>query len=80
MENKMLSKKTGVVVTDKMDKTVVVLVESIKEHPIYKKKFTISKKYKAEDANNEYKTGDIVDLVSSKPLSKYKHYIVVGKK
>ena len=40
----------------------------------------LKKKYKAEDANNEYKTGDIVDLVSSKPLSKYKHYIVVGKK
>ncbi|MCX6811359.1 MAG: 30S ribosomal protein S17, partial [Candidatus Berkelbacteria bacterium] len=48
----MLSKKTGVVISDKMDKTVVVLVESIRKHPIYKKQFTISKKYKVEDADN----------------------------
>jgi len=80
MENKMLSKKTGVVVSDKMDKTIVILVESIKEHPIYKKKFTVSKKYKAEDANNEHKVGDIVEIVSSKPLSRDKHYIAIGKK
>lgn len=80
MENKMLNKKTGVVVSDKMDKTVVVSIESIKEHPIYKKKFTVSKKYKAGDANNEYKVGDTVEIASCKPLSKDKHYIVVSKK
>ena len=78
--NKILSKKTGVIVSDKMDQTVVVLVESIKEHPIYKKKFTVSKKYKADDPKNEYKSGDIVEIVSTKPLSRDKHYKVIGKK
>ena len=80
MENKILSKKTGVVVSDKMDKTVVILVERIKEHPIYKKKFTVSRKYKADDPNNEYKTGDIVEIISTKPLSRDKHYKVIGRK
>jgi len=77
MKDKMLNKKMGVVVSDKMDKTVVVSVESIKEHPIYKKKFTVSKKYKAHDEKNEYKVGDKVEIVSTKPISKDKHYTVV---
>ena len=76
MDNKILSKKTGVVVSDKMDKTVVVEVERIKEHPIYKKKFTVSSKYKADDQNNQYKVGDKVEIVSTRPLSKDKHYKV----
>ena len=79
MDNKMLSKKIGVVISDKMDKTVVVLVDRIKEHPIYKKKFTVSKKYKADDPNNEYKIGDKVSIISTKPLSREKHYKVTGK-
>lgn len=77
MENKILSKKIGVVVSDKMDQTVVILVERIKEHPIYKKKFTVSRKYKADDPKNEYKVGDKVEIVSTKPLSRDKHYKVV---
>lgn len=79
MDNKILSKKTGVVVSDKMDKTVVVLVERIKEHPIYKKKFTVSRKYKADDQANEYKVGDKVEIVSVRPISKEKKYKVVKK-
>lgn len=79
MENKILSKKIGVVVSDKMDKTVVVVIERIKEHPIYKKKFTVSRKYKADDQNNEYKVGDKVEIVSTRPISKDKKYKVVKK-
>jgi len=77
MDNKILSKKIGVVVSDKMDKTVVVLVERIKEHPIYKKKFTVSRKYKADDQNNEYKVGDKVEIISVRPISKEKKYKVL---
>lgn len=79
MENKILSKKIGVVVSDKMDKTVVVVVARIKEHPIYKKKFTVTRKYKADDQNNEYKIGDKVEIISTRPLSKDKKYKVLKK-
>lgn len=79
MNKKTLKTKTGVVVSDKMDKTVVVSIERIKEHPIYKKKFKVSQKYKAHDENNEYKAGDVVEIASVRPLSRSKSYTVVGK-
>jgi small subunit ribosomal protein S17 len=79
MSNKILNKKNGIVVSDKMDKTVIVTVDRIKEHPIYKKKFTLSKRYKADDPNNEYKVGDKVSIISTRPLSREKHYKVTGK-
>ena len=71
--------KIGSVVSDKMDKTVVVEVERVKTHPIYQKQFTVSKKYKADDQNNEYKVGDIVEIASCKPISKDKKFKVVRR-
>lgn len=71
--------KVGVIVSDKMDKTVVVKVDSSKRHPKYKKTYTVSKKFKAHDEQNEYHTGDKVEIRESKPLSKDKNYVVVRK-
>ena len=66
----------GVVVSDKMDKTIVVLVERLKQHPRYKKRYKAHKKYKAHDPENKYKKGDKVVIQESKPLSKDKKWIV----
>lgn len=75
------NKKTlrGTVVSDKMDKTVVVEVGRFVKHPKYKKFYTISKKYHAHDENNQYKIGDEVEIVESKPISKKKSFVVVEK-
>ncbi len=62
----------GVVVSDKMDKTAVVLVERRIQHPLYKKTVTKSKKYKVHDENNECTSGDQIKLIECKPLSKDK--------
>ena len=72
-------KLQGIVVSDKMEKTVVVEVERVKEHPKYKRRFKIHKKYKAHDENKEYKMGDKVVIEECKPLSKDKKWKVVGK-
>ena len=77
--DKILRIKTGVVTSDKMDKTVVVSVDRVKEHPLYKKKYTVSQKYKVHDENNEYKIGDIVEFSSCRPISREKKYKVVKK-
>ena len=76
-----MSKKklTGIVVSDKMQKTVVVKVESIKEHPKYKRRYKSHKKYKAHDENREYHIGDKVIIEETKPMSKDKHFTVVKK-
>ena len=66
----------GVVVSDKMDKTVVVLVSRFVEHPKYKKRIKKNKKYKAHDENNSKKVGDVVEIEEVKPMSKDKHYKV----
>lgn len=66
----------GKVVSDKMEKTVVVLVEKSKIHPIYQKKFTVSKKYKAHNDENKAKTGDMVEITESRPLSATKRWVV----
>jgi small subunit ribosomal protein S17 len=71
--------KVGVVVSDKMDKTVVVKVDSRKRHPKYKKTYQVSKKFKAHDEKNEYHAGDKVEIRESKPLSKDKNFTVVRK-
>lgn len=60
-----------------MDKTIVVLVERIKQHPRYKKRYRIFKKYKAHDPDNKYKMGDKVQIQESKPISKDKKWIVL---
>ncbi len=67
----------GVVVSDAMDKTVVVAVEAYKEHPKYHKRYKATKKYKVHDENNEYKVGDKVAFVMCKPMSKDKSYRTV---
>ena len=77
--NKVIRTKKGVVVSDKMDKTVVVSVDRVKEHPLYKKKYTVSKKYKADDPENQYKIGDIVEITGTRPISRDKKYKVLRK-
>ena len=67
----------GHVVSDKMDKTVVVAVESRKPHPLYKKTIKRQVKLKAHDEDNACHTGDVVRIVESRPLSKTKHWRVV---
>ena len=72
-------KLTGIVTSDKMQKTVVVTVERVKEHPKYKRRYKIHKKYKAHDKKGEYKMGDKVMIEECTPMSKDKHFIVVKK-
>jgi small subunit ribosomal protein S17 len=67
---------TGKVVSSKMDKTVTVLVERRVTHPLYAKVVKRSKKYHAHDENNEYKDGDIVEIKSTRPVSKTKAWVV----
>lgn len=67
----------GKVVSAKCDKTITVLVETYKKHPLYKKRVKYSKKYAAHDANNIAKEGDTVRIISTKPLSKSKRYELV---
>jgi len=68
--------REGLVVSDKMDKTVVVAVETRKVHPLYKKAVRGTKKYKAHDENNACKIGDKVKIVETRPLSKEKNWRV----
>ena len=79
-EDKKTNKRTmkGVVVSDKMDRTVVVKVDTTKTHPKYLKRYKVSKKYKAHDEKNEFKTGDRVLIVEARPMSKEKRW-EVGK-
>ncbi|MBI2046416.1 MAG: 30S ribosomal protein S17 [Parcubacteria group bacterium] len=69
----------GVVVSDKMDKTVVVLVNRFVKHPKYQKYIKQSKKYKAHDEENKHKVGDTVEIEETRPLSKDKHFKVLEK-
>ncbi len=69
----------GRVVSDKMDKTVVVLVERQFRHPLYEKRIKKSRKFYAHDEKNQYKVGDIVRIVETRPISKTKRWVVVEK-
>lgn len=69
--------RVGVVVSDKMNKTVVVRVDRRVAHPLYGKQVTRSKKYYAHDENNEYRIGDVVRIMETRPLSKLKRWRVV---
>ena len=69
--------RTGVVVSDKMDKTVVVLIETKVKHPIYKKTVTKSNRFKAHDEKNECKVGDKVLIEETRKLSRDKYWRVV---
>ncbi|MBI2506717.1 MAG: 30S ribosomal protein S17 [Candidatus Colwellbacteria bacterium] len=68
----------GVVVSDKMQKTVVVNVARFRKHPKYQKYYKVSRRFKAHDENNEYKTGDKVIIEEMRPLSKGKRWKVIG--
>lgn len=78
-ENKKIRKLTGVVVSDKMKKTVVVAVERLKLNKKYKKHFKVTKRFKAHDENGEYHVGDKVIIQETRPLSKDKRWRVVSK-
>jgi len=67
----------GVVVSDKMQKTVVVSISRLIKHPLYGKFYKVSKKYKAHDEDNKYKVGDSVEIVETRPISKDKRFRVV---
>lgn len=68
---------TGKVISDKMDKTITVLVETYKKDTLYGKRVKYSKKFKAHDENNTAKIGDIVKVMETRPLSKDKRYRLV---
>ncbi|MBI4654963.1 MAG: 30S ribosomal protein S17 [Nitrospirae bacterium] len=70
---------TGEVVSDKMEKTVVVAVKRLTQHPLYKKTIKKVSKFKAHDEENKYKVGDKVRIIESKPISKEKMWVVLGK-
>ncbi|MFT7583697.1 MAG: small subunit ribosomal protein S17 [Cellvibrionaceae bacterium] len=65
---------TGKVTSDKMNKTIVVAVETTKRHPLYGKVITLVKKYKAHDEENVCKVGDRVTIIESRPLSRQKRW------
>lgn len=76
-ERNMRKTLTGVVVSDKMEKTVVVAVEAHTKHPVYNKTMKVTKKYKAHDEENTCKTGDKVKIMETRPISKDKNWRVV---
>ena len=76
MPKKQLS---GVVSSDKMQKTVVVQVERFTVHPKYKRRMKVHERYKAHDENNEYKTGDKVIIEEANPISREKRWKVIKK-
>lgn len=68
----------GKVVSDKMDKTIVVAIESGSPHPRYKKVVAKTKKFKAHDENNECRIGDVVEIIEHRPISKTKRWMLKG--
>ena len=70
------TEKVGRVVSDKMDKTVVVSVDSVRRHPLYHKRITRSKKFLAHDESNACKPGDLVRIEETRPMSRRKRWIV----
>ena len=70
---------TGIVVSDKPNKTITVLVERKYQHPVLKKVLKVRKKYNVHDENNKFKNGDKVSIIESKPFSKNKKFQVMEK-
>ncbi len=70
---------TGTIVSDKMDKTVVVKVDTRKRHPKYHKSYTVTARYKAHDEANEYHVGDKVVIEATRPISRDKKFKVLKK-
>lgn len=76
MEQRNRKKRVGVVVSDKMQKTRVVRVEQVKAHSFYNKVVRSAQKYKVHDEKNASKTGDRVEIIESRPLSKEKKWVL----
>ena len=76
-ERNLRKTRVGVVTSDKMDKTVVVSVETLVQHPLYKKRVRRTTKFKAHDEHNQCKVGDKVRITETRPLSKDKRWRVV---
>ena len=72
-------KLTGIVVSDKMQKTVIVKIEIIRQHPRYKRRYKVHKKYKAHDEKEEYKMGDKVVIEECRPISRDKRWRVISR-
>lgn len=70
---------SGVVISDKTNKTVVVKVDRVKTHPKYKKRYVVSKNYKVHDEKNQFKEGDKVAFIECRPISKGKKWRAVYK-
>ena len=66
----------GKAISDKMDKTIVVAVENVRPHPTYGKSIVRTKKFKAHDETNQCKTGDFVEIIEHKPISKTKRWML----
>lgn len=81
MENKLerSSRKTlvGTVVSDKNDKTITVMIETYRRHPLYGKRIKYTKRFAAHDENNEAKIGDVVEIMETRPLSATKRFRLV---
>jgi len=77
MENKNKTTLKGIVVSDKMDKTIIIEISSLKRHPRYKKVYKVNRKMKIHDEKNMAKIGDEIAAVSSKPRSKEKSFVLV---
>lgn len=74
---KIVRKRKGIVVSDKLDKTIVVEVVDYKTHPLYEKKYKSTKKYKVHDEENHFKIGDKVEFIECRPISKDKRWKVI---
>ncbi|MDD2353935.1 MAG: 30S ribosomal protein S17 [Patescibacteria group bacterium] len=68
---------SGIVVSDKGDKTIIVKVDSVKIHPKYKKRYTVSHRYQVHDEKNSHKEGDKVSFIECRPLSRSKRWRVI---
>ena len=68
--------KIGMVVSNKMQKTVVVTVDNFRRHPLYGRTMRSTRRFKVHDENNECKIGDQVEIAESRPISKEKHWVV----
>lgn len=80
MEKEIKKRKiTGVVTSDKMNKTRVVSVARLKKHPKYLKYYKVTAKFKAHDEKNEYKNGDVVVIEEMRPMSKEKRWKIISK-
>lgn len=78
-EKKVINRRfQGVVVSAKSDKTVIVKVETVKKHPKYQKRYTVSRRYKVHDEKNERREGDKVTFIECRPLSKEKRWRLVA--